>query len=328
MPAYPTDVRKAVDAIRSSIETEGWTVDMVLDFGSHAYGEARPDSDYDLFVYVHRDGWLWWFDEYARRAEDPDDGAHGDREELRLQFPGYVEASGRLRSVAQEAADAAAPGLEVQVPQVFDMRQILYGMGKGTWQLFELAGAFPLTGAKVHSDILGFLWREQPFNAYTVHVHLTQCECARRPCEEALAAAVADAAEGVKARRRWLTCATAWLRNSLALLSLIEDGWFVTKRDEVTAFAQRRFPGQCDVLSHLYSMKCDAEMRSDFAAHGAAEVEGLHGDVAAFAHVIRSAAQAAVASHPTMATATAAQLAANRRLFERLPIYTELVEGR
>ena len=64
----PAPLDPALQRFRIAVAAAyGERLDQVVLFGSRARGEARPDSDYDIAVFIH--GLDAWFDELVRLAE-------------------------------------------------------------------------------------------------------------------------------------------------------------------------------------------------------------------------------------------------------------------
>ena len=59
MPISPSDDPVLVRFRRAVNELYGDRIDRVVLFGSRARGDARPDSDYDVAVFIRDPGELW-----------------------------------------------------------------------------------------------------------------------------------------------------------------------------------------------------------------------------------------------------------------------------
>ena len=332
MSAYTREIRDLVAAVSSAVQRTGWSVDMIIDFGSHARCEARPDSDYDLKLYVHREEWRYLFEECARRVTDTNDEVHAWQQKLREHFRGYKELAGVLEHTARDVISRHAPASPVNIVNVFDTRHVLFDLSYETWALFNIVGGAALVGVDLHESLLAFLRSVRPFHCRTVEVHVTQCEMAKRRASEYASAAVGSGKDAPGARRMWLSSITTYLRNSLALLSLLTDGWFVTAKEEVLGFARQVKAGGHPLLKQLYRVKCEPHARADFLKSGqvAGEIGPLsvlefHRRCMEFGAEIRLDVEKRAASRSEFRLAESQWLPDNLAKYESLPIYRQLV---
>jgi predicted nucleotidyltransferase len=213
---------KITQAICEAFGSLGWTVDMIVDYGSHARGEARKDSDYDVNIYVHRPGWLYLFEEYAQRLVKQEDEVVRWHRQIRQYFSGYKELSGELEQRAREVVKAKT-SLPFYVTNVFDTRLVLYNMVRETWELFSLVHGRSIGNWPVYDEIISFLKRTRPFHHRFVEVHLGNCFMA---AEQATSALANNRGEPEKRRFAWLTCIIPCLRNYVSLFRFVQGDWF------------------------------------------------------------------------------------------------------
>jgi len=334
MATYSPEIREVVAAIARAVRAQGWSVDMVVDFGSHARGEARPDSDYDLNLYVHREGWLYLFEERARRVHDPADELYAWHRKCRQHFRGFRELSAGLEQVARDVIQQRAPELPIGVMNVHDTRLVLFNPPYENWPWFDLAGGAPLGHGDTYHSALSFLRKARHFHRVAVQVHVVQCDLALRRSAVCLGDAQVTTPEAADARREWLSSMAAYLRNSLSLLSLLTEGWFVAHRRDVLDFVRRAMPCGHELMQTLYENKCDPSTHARLRETGKANGEGgstgiaeLHRRCEAFGHEIHQAISETVASRPEFNTPVDARLWLSENLEKcaALPLYRSLV---
>ncbi len=104
--AYPVHHDPVLDRFRSAAAAYGDRLERVVLFGSRARGDFRPESDYDVAVFIHRPASRW--DELGRLARITsailiDTGALISAKPFRAGA--YREASPLMREIARDGHD-------------------------------------------------------------------------------------------------------------------------------------------------------------------------------------------------------------------------------
>lgn len=174
-----------------------------------------------------------------------------------------------------------------------------------------------------------------PLHRRTVDIHLQQCEFTKQRAIEHLGVASAPGCEAVRARQIWLSSIAAYLRNLLSILSLLTDGWFVTRQTDVLNFVLRVLPNGYGLMEHVYHTKCEPSTRTNFLISGWVEGElgllsivELHQWCERFAVEIHRAITDAIAAQPDLDVDESEWLPINLAKYNTLPIYRCLVGPR
>jgi hypothetical protein len=296
----------------------------VIDYGSQGRGEQRPDSDYDIEIYVHRDGWLYLFGEYADRLNDLDDEVFQWHRFVKQHFAGFRELATDLETLSQQIIDQVTTE-PVYVTNVFDTRLVLFNMVHETWPLFSLAHGNPVWGSETHQSLLAFLRAVRPFHGRFFEVHLTQCQMAREQ-------AISMDSSTIEGRCSWISSIMAYLRNSLSLLALIADGWFIHHRTEVIEFAEHQFPEDYSLMEKIYASKCDRDayrrLLENWKINGMylPDIDSVHRACIGFGEKILARIREIMASDPVVNLPESEWIDANRRSFERFPFCRILLD--
>jgi hypothetical protein len=329
MSGYPYEISELAEALRSAVAAEGWSTDMIIDFESHARGEARPESDYDLHAYVHREGCFYLFEEYARRLKGPDDDLRAWHRALRDHFKGFQELESDSEAAGRECVRRHSGGLPVNLLCVFDTRHVLFSLARETWPLFNIAGGVPLGRSDAYHAIVGFLASERPFHRRTVDVHLHQCDLALEGATACLRGGSRPQEKLSRQRGEWLSSMMTYLRGLVGLYALLTEGWFVTQKKEVTDFVERRMPAGQALMQLIYRTKCETPVRNQFLASGLAyeqleslNVAELHHRCEQFGEELRGAIGREAAG---LGDDESDWLPGNLAAFGKLPLHQRLV---
>ncbi len=310
----------AVDAGREALERAGWAVDLVLDFGSHARGEAGPESDYDVNIYVHREGWLYLFDEYAKQLKNQHNEVFKwHNEVVRPSYPGCDELTGSLEAIVREAVGRCHSELPVYVLNVFDTRLVLLNIVHETWSVFELVHGAPIGDRHFHDSVITYLQTARPFHRRFMDVHFYQCDGVMNQAAGWLGEL--GSADG---RCKWLATTVAYLRNLLSLCAFLADGWFVCAQAEIIGVIKRLFPEHLRVAELLWAIKFAPELKKKFIQEGILpasdqlSIKRLHESCISFAGKVRETVCAYVELSASMRIAESDWLPQNAEAARRV----------
>lgn len=254
-----------IEQVSRQLEAElpDWRVDCCLTFGSLARDEAVDGSDVDLWFIGHsanqifldkvwRQGrWATGLDEFL--------AAHRDCQVVDIDTWGELQKK-----------------LGVTLPLVFgsplaDTRWLLWQLAEEQdWQSF----VFVATGkALVDPDgflsaLHGFLWSKRPFHVHPEHGIVATMKIL---CEREKLALLRDLAllsgENIigptAAHTVWLWPAVECIRDTVGLLTLIQQGKPLCRRQEVLSFVGQQFPQHLPVAERVYRYKATNEGRNE-----------------------------------------------------------------
>jgi predicted nucleotidyltransferase len=241
----------------------GWTVDCVFDFGSNAKDEAVSHSDVDIWFLVHSDHKVLLDKSYEKhiRYRSTRDTFLCDYKNLDVV---EVDTWGTI-------VKALYPVM-VSCP-VADTRWFLWQLAnESDWQTFLY-----MTFARVLYDpfdfiksLQTFLWSCLPFHIHPDHGivwTLTQL------CETEKYSLIGDLREiqtqdaielSQKERPGWLRYAVECIRDPISLLTLVQDGRPLFRRQDVLQYIEIHFKERMALAQKVYEYKCTQEGRTAF----------------------------------------------------------------
>jgi len=267
-PAYDMGLeeryKQYVDYVIENLE--GWTVDSLVDFGSHAKGEAVETSDLDLAIYLHSDSKILaqdfvqesrYFAEFASRYP--------------ALYAESTEPLAWLKALWQKQS-RLAPSLMLWGP--WDIRWVLYRLAFETegGNFLQLACGRPVYDRGFHKSLVATMRDEMPFH-WNRDEDSGMIHALRRWCQARKGEMIRDlsriktkggAQSSEAGKLPWIYPAVYAISHSIATLRLVEDGWVVWRKKDVLSTVEDQFPQHFESAQEAYWYKLTDNGRREF----------------------------------------------------------------